>query len=70
MGWFFSLGPYARFDVIDQENVFRADHINLDDAHLYCYQASDLWFIDIRDPVGDAKMCARTVLLRHYCRCP
>ena len=31
----FSMGPNARFDAIDQEDAFRADHINLEDAHLY-----------------------------------
>jgi hypothetical protein len=51
----FSMGPNARFDAIDQEDAFRADHINLDDAHLYCYQVGDLWFIDLRDPFGNVK---------------
>ena len=51
----FSLGPNARFDAIDQEDAFRADHINLADAHLYCYQVGDLWFIDLRDPFGNVK---------------
>ena len=51
----FSMGPNARFDAIDQEDAFRADHINLDDAHLYCYQVGELWFIDLRDPFGNVK---------------
>ena len=51
----FSLGPRARFDAIDQEDAFRADQINLVDAHLYCYQVGDLWFIDLRDPFGNVK---------------
>jgi hypothetical protein len=51
----FSLGPNARFSAIDQQDAFRADHIHLDDAHLYCYQIADEWFIDLRDPFGNVK---------------
>ena len=51
----FSLGPKARFDAIDQEDAFRADHINLEDARLYCYVVGDEWFIDLRDPFGNVK---------------
>ena len=51
----FLLGPNARFDAIDQEDAFRADHINLEDAHLYCYQVGNEWFIDLRDPFGNIK---------------
>lgn len=51
----FSLGPGARFNAIDQQDAFRADHINLDDAHLYCYQVGSDWFIDLRDPFGNVK---------------
>ena len=50
-----SLGANARFDAIDQEDAFRADHINLEDAHLYCYQVGGDWFIDLRDPFGNVK---------------
>ena len=49
------LGPNARFDAIDQQDAFRADHIHLDDAHLYCYQLNDEWFMDLRDPFGNVK---------------
>jgi hypothetical protein len=49
------LGPRARFDAIDQQDAFRADHIHLDDAHLYCYQLEGEWFIDLRDPFGNVK---------------
>jgi hypothetical protein len=51
----FSLGPGARFSAIDQQDAFRADHINLADAHLYCYQVEREWFIDLRDPFGNVK---------------
>ena len=51
----FSLGPGARFSAIDQQDAFRADHINLADAHLYCYQVLQEWFIDLRDPFGNVK---------------
>ena len=51
----FSLGPNARFSAIDQQDAFRADHIHLDDAHLYCYQLAEEWFIDLRDPFGNIK---------------
>jgi hypothetical protein len=51
----FSLGPGARFNAIDQQDAFRADHINLADAHLYCYQVEREWFIDLRDPFGNIK---------------
>ena len=51
----FLLGPNARFDAIDQKDAFRADHINLADAHLYCYQVEKEWFIDLRDPFGNVK---------------
>ena len=51
----FSLGPGARFNAIDQQDAFRADHINLADAHLYCYQVEREWFIDLRDPFGNVK---------------
>ena len=51
----FSLGPGARFNAIDQQDAFRADHINLADAHLYCYQLVKEWFIDLRDPFGNVK---------------
>ena len=51
----FAMGPNVRFDAIDQEDAFRADHINLEDAHLYCYQIGDLWFVDLRDPFGNVK---------------
>ena len=51
----FNLGPNARFDAIDQEDAFRADHINLSDAHLYCYLVGKEWFIDLRDPFGNIK---------------
>jgi hypothetical protein len=51
----FSLGPNARFSAIDQQDAFRADHIHLDDAHLYCYQLADEWFVDLRDPFGNIK---------------
>jgi hypothetical protein len=50
-----SLGPHARFDAIDQEDAFRADHINLEDAHLYCYLVGQEWFVDLRDPFGNIK---------------
>ena len=50
-----SLGVNARFDAIDQEDAFRADHINLEDARLYCYQVGGDWFIDLRDPFGNVK---------------
>jgi hypothetical protein len=51
----FSLGPKARFSAIDQQDAFRADHINLADAHLYCYQVGNEWYIDLRDPFGNIK---------------
>ena len=51
----FSLGPGARFNAIDQQDAFRADHINLADAHLYCYLVEQEWFIDLRDPFGNVK---------------
>jgi hypothetical protein len=51
----FSLGPGARFSAIDQQDAFRADHINLADAHLYCYQVEREWFIDLRNPFGNVK---------------
>lgn len=51
----FLLGPNARFDAIDQHDAFRANHINLDDAHLYCYQVGREWFVDLRDPFGNVK---------------
>ena len=51
----FSLGTNARFYAIDQEDAFRADQINLNDAHLYCYQVGVDWFIDLRDPFGNIK---------------
>ena len=35
--------------------AFRADHINLADAHLYCYHLLKEWFIDLRDPFGNIK---------------
>ena len=51
----FSLGPGARFNAIDQQDAFRADHVNLADAHLYCYQVAGEWFVDLRDPFGNVK---------------
>jgi hypothetical protein len=51
----FTLGPNARFDAIDQEDAFRANHINLQDAHLYCYHVDGEWFVDLRDPFGNVK---------------
>jgi hypothetical protein len=49
------LGPGAQFNAIDQEDAFRANHINLEDAHLYCYQVDRAWFVDLRDPFGNVK---------------
>jgi hypothetical protein len=51
----FQLGPNARFDAIDQEDAFRANHINLQDAHLYCYKVREEWFADLCDPFGNTK---------------
>ena len=51
----FGMGPQARFNAIDQQDAFRADHIRLEDAHLYCYQVGMEWFIDLRDPFGNIK---------------
>ena len=51
----FGMGPQARFNAIDQQDAFRADHIRLEDAHLYCYQVGSEWFIDLRDPFGNIK---------------
>ena len=51
----FSMGPKARFDAIDQQDAFRANAVNLDDAHLYCYQVGPEWFVDLRDPFGNVK---------------
>jgi hypothetical protein len=51
----FSLGANARFSAIDQQDAFRADHVNLADAHLYCYQVGKEWYIDLRDPFGNIK---------------
>ncbi len=51
----FHMGPQARFSAIDQEDAFRADHIRLEDAHLYCYQVGSEWFVDLRDPFGNIK---------------
>ena len=51
----FSMGPQAIFNAIDQQDAFRADHIRLEDAHLYCYQVGAEWFIDLRDPFGNIK---------------
>ena len=51
----FGMGPRARFNAIDQQDAFRADHIRLEDAHLYCYQVGEEWFIDLRDPFGNIK---------------
>ena len=51
----FHMGHQAIFNAIDQQNAFRADHIRLEDAHLYCYQVGPEWFIDhvdLRDPIG------------------
>ena len=51
----FHMGQQAIFNAIDQQDAFRADHIRLDDAHLYCYQVGPEWFIDLRDPFGNIK---------------
>ena len=51
----FHMGHQAIFSAIDQKDAFRADHIRLEDAHLYCYQVGSEWFIDLRDPFGNIK---------------
>jgi len=51
----FHMGHQAIFNAIDQQDAFRADHIRLEDAHLYCYQVGTEWFIDLRDPFGNIK---------------
>ena len=52
------MGHQAIFNAIDQQGAFRADHIRLEDARLYCYQFGPEWFIDhvdLRDPIGNIK---------------
>ena len=49
------LGPASQFCAIDQEDAFRANSIDLQDAHLYCYQVGPQWFVDLRDPFGNVE---------------
>jgi hypothetical protein len=49
------LGSNARFGALVQQDALRADRIHLHDAHLYCYQLHDEWFIDLCDPFGNVK---------------
>ena len=51
----FTLGPGSQFSAIDQEDAFRANSIDLQDAHLYCYQVGAQWFVDLRDPFGNVE---------------